>query len=411
MADLKFIVQKFGGTSVANAKLRELAAQKVIEARNQGYSPVVVVSAMGRQGEPYATDTLLSLVNDGTVQERELDLLMACGETISGIVLSKTLNRDAYPTVFLTGGQAGIITDDRHGRASIREVRPTEIIRLAKEGKIVVVAGFQGETDEGAVTTLGRGGSDTTAAALGVALNAEVVEIFTDVDGVMTADPRIVNNAKLISVVTYNEICQLAHEGAKVIHPRAVEIAMQKNIPIRIRSTFGDAPGTLVISHGEVMETTGMAGYGLLTGITNIPGVTQIKIFTRDYPEVKDVQVKIFKAMSLAGISVDFINVHPHAVIYTVKDEIADKAVQILSNMGFKAEVLPECAKVAVVGAGMTGIPGVMAGIVEALANAGVQILQSADSHTTIWVLVGMKEMELAVQALHDHFHQHFRNA
>ncbi len=404
MAEIKFIVQKFGGTSVANAKLREQVAHKIIEAKNQGYSPVVVVSAMGRKGEPYATDTLLTLVKDGVSPSRELDILMACGEIISGVVLTNTLNQHGYSAVFLTGGQAGIITDQSHGNARILQIRPKEILRYAREGIIVVVAGFQGITGSGEITTLGRGGSDTSAAALGVALNAEVIDIYTDVEGIMTADPRIVKDAKLLESVTYNEICQLAHEGAKVIHPRAVEIAMQKNIPLRVRSTFSDAPGTLVTSHGEVMENTRIGNYGLITGITHIPDITQLKIFTKDYPEVEDVQLKIFKAMALAGISVDFINVHPHAVIYTVKDEVADKAAQILNNMGFKVEVLSGCAKVATVGAGMTGIPGVMAGIVEALAKEKIQILQSADSHTTIWVLVRKEDMERAVRAIHEQF-------
>lgn len=404
MDEIKFIVQKFGGTSVANAKLREQVAHKIIEAKNQGYSPVVVVSAMGRKGEPYATDTLLSLVKEGVSPLRELDILMACGEVISGVVLTNTLNQHGYSAVFLTGGQAGIITDESHGNARILQIRPMEILRYAREGVIVVVAGFQGISEMGEVTTLGRGGSDTSAAALGVALNAEVIDIYTDVEGIMTADPRIVKDAKILESVTYNEICQLAHEGAKVIHPRAVEIAMQKNIPLRVRSTFSDAPGTLVTSHGEVMENTRIGNYGLITGITHIPDITQLKIFTKDYPEVEDVQLKIFKAMALAEISVDFINVHPHAVIYTVKDALAEKAVQILNNMGFKVEVLSGCAKVATVGAGMTGIPGVMARIVEALAKEKIQILQSADSHTTIWVLVRKEDMERAVRAIHAEF-------
>ena len=404
LAETRFIVQKFGGTSVANAKLRQQVAQKVLRAKQEGYNPIVVVSAMGRSGEPYATDTLLGLTEAGACSARELDLLMACGEIISGVVLTNTLNQLGYPAIFLTGAQAGIITDDSHGNARILEIRPQEIQRYAQEGFIVVVAGFQGVSENGAITTLGRGGSDTTAAALGVAVTAEFIDIYTDVDGIMTADPRIVEDAKLLESVSYNEICQLAHEGAKVIHPRAVEIAMQKNIPLRVRSTFSDSSGTLVTARGEAMESIRIGNYGLITGITNIPNITQIKIFTKDYPGIEDIQLKIFRAMALAEISVDFINIHPHAVIYTVKDGVAEKAMQILTNMGFKVEVVSGCAKVATVGAGMTGIPGVMASIAEALAKEKIPILQSADSHTTIWVLVSKQDMERAVRTIHTQF-------
>jgi aspartate kinase len=359
---------------------------------------------MGRSGEPYATDTLVGLTDVGACSARELDLLMACGEIISGVVLTNTLNQLGCPAIFLTGAQAGIITDDSHGNARILEIRPQEIKRYAQEGYIVVVAGFQGVSENGEITTLGRGGSDTTAAALGVAVTAEFIDIYTDVEGIMTADPRIVEDAKLLESVSYNEICQLAHEGAKVIHPRAVEIAMQKNIPLRVRSTFSDSSGTLVTARGEAMETISIGNYVLITGITNIPNITQLKIFTKDYPDIEDIQLKIFRAMALAEISVDFINIHPHAVIYTVKDAVADKAMQILTNMGFKVEVFSGCAKVTAVGAGMTGIPGVMASIAEALAKEKIPILQSADSHTTIWVLVSKQDMERAVRAIHTQF-------
>ncbi|MFZ3171277.1 MAG: aspartate kinase [Carboxydocellales bacterium] len=404
LAESRFIIQKFGGTSVANANLRQQVAQKVLGAKQEGYNPIVVVSAMGRSGEPYATDTLVGLTDIGSCSARELDLLMACGEIISGVVLTNTLNQLGYPAIFLTGAQAGIITDDSHGNARILEIRPQEIQRYAQEGYIVVVAGFQGISENGEITTLGRGGSDTTAAALGVAVTAEFIDIYTDVDGIMTADPQIVEDAKLLESVSYNEICQLAHEGAKVIHPRAVEIAMQKNIPLRVRSTFSDSSGTLVTVRGEAMESIRIGNYGLITGITNIPNITQLKIFTKDYPGIEDIQLKIFRAMALAEISVDFINIHPHAVIYTVKDGIADKAMQILTNMGFKVEAVSGCAKIAAVGAGMTGIPGVMSSIAEALAKEKIPILQSADSHTTIWVLVSKQDMERAVRAIHTQF-------
>ncbi|PKM79901.1 MAG: aspartate kinase [Firmicutes bacterium HGW-Firmicutes-14] len=402
---MRYLVQKFGGTSLVTPELREQVARKIITAKEEGYMPVVVVSAMGREGDPYATDTLIRFVEgiNTEIPLTALDSLMACGEVISGVAMVATLEKNGCKSVFLTGGQAGIITDDRHTDAHIIEVNPRFIHKYAAEDTIVVVAGFQGQTEEGLVTTLGRGGSDTSAAALGVALNADAIDIYTDVEGIMTADPRIVKNARPIDMITYNEICQLAHEGAKVIHPRAVEIAMQKNIPIRVKCTFSDAPGTLVTSISDNGPVE-IKRDRIITGITHIPNVTQIEAATSEFPESEHPQLKIFKSMAAAGISVDFINIHPDVTIYTVKDEVAPKAVQILANMGFSPIVTPHCAKVSAVGAGMAGVPGVMASIIEALSAENIRILQTADSHSTIWCLVKQEEMEKAIRALHNHF-------
>ncbi|MFZ3102229.1 MAG: aspartate kinase [Desulfitobacteriaceae bacterium] len=403
---MRILVQKFGGTSVATAERRIQVAAKVSEAVSEGFMPVVVVSAIGRTGDPYATDTFLSMVKGiyPELPKRELDLLMSCGEVISGVVLASTLQSLGFEAVLLTGGQAGIITNNNFGDARIVRVEPRVILEHLKDGKIVVVTGFQGVTENGEVTTLGRGGSDTTAATLGVALNAEAIDIYTDVEGIMTADPRIVEDARILDVVSYNEICQLAHQGAKVIHPRAVEIAMQRNIPIRIKSTFSDAPGTLVTSMQPDMSAgTDFVGERLITGIAHTPNVTQIGVLTLD-TDVPLVDKKIFKAMALADISVDFISVQPEKVLYTIRDEIADKAIKILENMGFSPEVVRGCAKVSIVGVGIAGVPGIMADLVEALSEAGVTILQSADSHLTIWVLVNKENMILSVQALHKKF-------
>ncbi len=404
---MRILVQKFGGTSVTTAERRTQVAGKVAEAVTEGYSPVVVVSAIGRTGDPYATDTLISLVKGifPELPKRELDLLMSCGELISGVVTVSTLHSLGFDAVLLTGAQAGIITNGTFGDARIIRVEPDNILKHVEDGKIVVVTGFQGVTEDGQVTTLGRGGSDTTAAALGVALDAEAIDIYTDVDGIMTADPRIVEDAKILDVITYNEICQLAHQGAKVIHPRAVEIAMQRNIPLRIKSTFSDAPGTLVTNMRPDMGVgTDIVSDRLIAGIAHTPNVTQIRVTTVDVPDVRQADKKIFKAMALADISVDFISVQPEAVLYTVRDDIADKAIKILQNMGFSPEIVRGCAKVSIVGAGIAGVPGVMADMVESLSEAGVIILQSADSHTTIWVLVHKEDMVAAVQALHKRF-------
>lgn len=402
---MRFLIQKFGGTSLVTQELREHVASRIISAADEGFSPIVVVSAIGRSGEPYATDTLLNfaLSVNRDLPVREMDILMSCGEMISGVIMVNTLQRLGRSAVFFTGAQAGIITDESHTDARILRVDPKNIISYAKEGKIVVVAGFQGMSENGEITTLGRGGSDTTASALGVALNAECIDIFTDVEGIMTADPRIVEDARILDTVTYNEICQLAHEGAKVIHPRAVEIAMQKNIPIRVRSTFTDSIGTLVTSHNGVYGTIDITRDRLATGVTHVSGVTQFKICQKEVP-LENLALRTFQSLALADISIDFINVSPDLIMFTVKDEVAQKTAAVLENLGITAQIRPNCAKVSTVGAGMTGVPGVMARIVKALTEVGVEIIQSSDSHTTIWVLVQKEQMHKAIRALHHCF-------
>lgn len=404
---MKFIVLKFGGTSLSAPELREKAAGKVIAAMDEGFLPVVVVSAMGRAGDPYATDTLLGLVRQTyrDLPEREKDILMTCGEVISGVMMTATLQSLGRPAIFLTGAQAGIITDKNYTDARIVQVNPHKVSTYASEGYVVVVAGFQGVTEDGEITTLGRGGSDTTAAALGVALNATYVDIYTDVEGIMTADPRIVTEARALEVITYDEICHLAHEGAKVIHPRAVEIAMQKGIPLRVRSTFSDSPGTLVTTSGEAYKgSIDITRDRVITGIAYISGITQFKVGITPGAEGLDQQKRMLRALALAGISIDFINILPETVLFTVNDEVAAKAARVLENTGYQPEVISGCAKVSAVGAGMSGVPGVIADIVEALAESGVQILQCNDSHTTVWVLVRREQMEKAVRALHSQF-------
>jgi len=404
---MKFIIQKFGGTSLVTEELREQVAGKVIAVKEEGFVPVVVVSAMGRVGDPFATDTLINFVRqvNPEVSLREMDLLMCCGEVISGVVMAATLQKMGHPAVCLTGAQAGIVTNDVFNDARILKVKPEKIISHAKEGKIVIVTGFQGVTEEGEITTLGRGGSDTSAAALGVALDAQYVDIFTDVDGIMTADPRIVEDAQPRDVVTYDEICQLAHEGAKVVHPRAVEIVMQKNIPMRVKCTFSDAPGTLVTSTGEVNKgTIDITRDRTITGITQTPNLVQFKVYIDEGEQGLKQKRKLFRSLALAGISLDFINIYPDMVVYTVKEDACEKTAQAMEVAGYKTEIVHDCAKVAAVGAGMTGVPGVMASIVEALTREDIQILQSNDSYTNIWVLVKKSDMEKAVRALHRQF-------
>ncbi|BDG35196.1 aspartate kinase [Saccharococcus caldoxylosilyticus] len=401
---MKIIVQKFGGTSVRDERGRDFARKHIERALEDGYKVVVVVSAMGRKGDPYATDTLLSLIGGANnyVSKREQDMLMACGEIISSVVFANLLNKHGIKATAFTGAQAGFCTNDDHTNAKIIEMRCDRVLAALNEYDVVVVAGFQGVAENGDITTLGRGGSDTSAAALGAALNAEWVDIFTDVEGVMTADPRIVENARPLDVVTYTEICNMAYQGAKVIHPRAVEIAMQAKVPLRVRSTYSDSLGTLVTSvirgkkGSDVKER-------LVTGITYVSNVTQIKVQAREGHY--ELQSDVFKAMANEGISVDFINISPHGVVYTVAGEMTEKAVAALRRIGYEPAVVTGCAKVSVVGAGIAGVPGVTAKIVTALSEQGIQILQSADSHTTIWVLVKEEDMKKAVNALHDAFH------
>ncbi|WP_461200477.1 aspartate kinase [Anoxybacillus sp. TBDG-1] len=398
---MKIIVQKFGGTSVRDEHGRNLARKHIEKALQDGYKAVVVVSAMGRKGDPYATDTLLSLIDGANayVTNREKDLLMACGEIISSVVFSNMLNKHGVKATAFTGAQAGFRTNNDHTNAKIIDMRCERLLRALKEHDVVVVAGFQGAAENGDVTTIGRGGSDTSAAALGAALGAEWIDIFTDVEGVMTADPRIVENARPLDVVTYTEICNMAYQGAKVIHPRAVEIAMQAKVPLRIRSTYSDAPGTLVTSIGkkgsDVKER-------LVTGIAHVSNITQIKVPAKEGHY--DLQAEVFKAMANEGISVDFINISPNGVVYTVSSDVADRAIATLQKLGYEPTVTRGCAKVSTVGAGIAGVPGVTAKIVTALSERGIQILQSADSHTTIWVLVKEEHLKEAVNALHDAF-------
>ncbi|GGB30747.1 aspartate kinase [Virgibacillus dakarensis] len=400
---MQVLIQKFGGTSVQTKENRNHVIRHIKEALRQDKKLVVVVSALGRKPDPYATDTLLDLVGFPANHNsaRELDLLMSCGETIASVVLSNELQKHHISATALTGAQAGFITSSDFNQAKIRKVNPTRILQEFEQNDVVVVAGFQGQTETGEITTIGRGGSDTTAAALGAALDAEEIQIFTDVNGIMTADPRVVKSARPLDVVTYTEICNLAYQGAKVVHPRAVEIAMQAKIPMRVRSTYLSDQGTLVTA-SRIQELGSDIPDRLITGIAHMDKITQIRVQTKE--EAMRLHSEVFKAMAGSGISVDFINISPTGVLYTVPEQFTKKAVRVLKTLGFQPEITEKCAKVSAVGAGMTGVPGVASKIVQALTNQNVQILQSADSHTTIWVLIHEKDLATAVNALHDAF-------
>ncbi|EEU7815709.1 aspartate kinase [Listeria monocytogenes] len=398
---MKIIVQKFGGTSVQNEKSRLMAFNHIKQVLNEGYKVVVVVSAIGRYGDPYATDTLLELIGakNTKLTAREQDTLLSVGETISASVFTNMLKEADIKAEAFSGGQAGIFTSDDHLNAKITEVDTTRLKNALAKLDVAVVAGFQGITANGDITTLGRGGSDTSAAALGVSLQADYIDIFTDVDGMMTADPRIVEHARSLPRVSYNEVSNMAYQGAKVIHPRAVEIAMTAKIPMRIRSTYLESTGTLVTSladdsgHFDVKER-------MVTGVAHVTNLTQISVQT----DTVKAQQLAFKILADAGISLDFINISTNSVIFTVPEEKSHVVKQLLEDEALETSVRQACAKVSIVGAGITGVPGVTAKIVGALSEKNIPILQSADSHTTIWVLVREEDLISAVNALHDVF-------
>ena len=403
---MRILVQKFGGTSVSTAENRRLAAEKISHAIEEGFSPVVVISAMGRNGQPYATDTLIGVAREAhsLLSRRELDMMMGCGEIISAVVMASTLQNFGLDAIVLTGGQSGIITDNQFGNARILKVDPSRVRAELAAGKIPVVCGFQGVSAEGDLTTLGRGGSDTTASALGAALPAETIEIYTDVDGIMTADPRLVPHAHILDRISYAEVSQLAHQGAKVIHPRAVEFAMQKNIPLVVKSTFSNAPGTLITTSAQVEETCD-AGISdrVATGVTYVKKISQVAVELMADSKQAD-SSGIFKILAGSGINVDLINILPRQVLFTVQEDDDAETRQRLLDAGYQLTVLPNCAKVSVVGGGMGDVPGVMAGFVEALAAKGIPLLQTVDSQTSISALIDGKYLEIAVSALHSQF-------
>jgi aspartate kinase len=399
------IIQKFGGSSLADAALREQAVGHILEARSAGHMPVVVVSAMGRSGDPYATDTLLDCMRQvaTALPPRESDLLVSCGEIISACLLATELIRQGVAAAALTGQQAGIVTDGIYGHAEIVRIRKERLLRLAQEGKVPVVAGFQGCSEEGEINTLGRGGSDTTAVALGAALEADVVEIYSDVDTVMTADPRLVPEARPIKNIGYQEVLQMAREGAKVIHPRAVDIALQYNLPLLLKKTGSADSGTLVTHKKPTGDKSFISREKVVTGITHITGLAQVRIES-NFAGGRELE-EMLQKLSTAGVSIDLINLSPQEKMFTVPGSHCDRVRAVLSELGYQGSVECGFAKVSVVGAGMRGIPGVMARVVTALNRAQTEILQTADSHLNISCLIPEKDTAAAVKALHMEFH------
>lgn len=401
---MRIIIQKFGGTSLSTHEGRTFVIKHIQQALKQEYMLVIVVSAMGRLHDPYSTDTLIDLItkNGNSLPIREFDMLLGCGEIISGAVLCSLLNSHLIPSTILTGGQAGIHTDGLYGNARITLIEPHRINLELNKGKVVIVTGFQGQSNENELTTLGRGGSDTTATALGVSLGAERVDIFTDVDGILTADPKIVKNAKKIDTVSYLEMCNLAQAGAKVIHPRAVEIAMKANIPVYVKSTFNFNQGTLVTQMKDTRFSHPTIHDMFVTAIAHTSNLTQIHI---PFPNVDaKADSHILKILAGHDINIDFINLNSHSLTFTIPSKITEKSKKLIEQEGFVPRLVYNCAKVSIVGGGINGVPGIMAIIVETLTEKNIPILQSADSNTTIWILIYESNLVESVQSLHRKF-------
>lgn len=396
---MKIIIQKFGGTSVATKEKRIHIIKKIKEAMSEGYKPVVVVSAMGREGDCYSTDNLKNLLSDNFIvnNNMQLDLLISCGEIISSVVMCNDLYGEGIRAVPLTGGQAGIITNDDFTNASMIEFDHKKITEILSQDKIPVVCGFQGITKEGFITTLGRGGSDTTAAILGAKLGADKIEIYTDVDGIMTADPRIVEDATLIRVLNYDEVFQLADQGAKVIHPKAVSYAREKNIPLIIKNTFSHCEGTIINSIGDTKNGK------VITSITSTSDRCQVKIKLSENTNC-EFYGDILQCIANENISLDLINIFPDRQVFTVSSRDILKILSIFEKYKIKAHIIENCSKVSLIGAGMKGIPGVMAKIYKALNDENIEVLQTADSHMTIWCLVKESELNKAINTLHKTF-------
>jgi aspartate kinase len=402
---LKILVQKYGGTSVTNTEKRKLIHQRVKEAMKEGFKVVLIVSAMGREGDPYATDTLRSLAlgECDDLPLRELDLIMSCGEIISAVVVAATLRAQGIPACALTGAQAGFLTDGRYSEAEVVDCQPSRIKELLQLNEVPVVAGFQGTDAQGEINTLGRGGSDTSAVIMGAALGAERVEIFTDVSGIMTADPLIIDGARVIQQITYSEVSQLAYEGARVIHPRAVEVAMCNNVRIMVKSLEEPGVGTLITTEASLIKGNfSTRGRRAVTGIAHETNLVQFLI-ELDHPNSSS-ELEIFRQIAEAGVNIDLISVFPLLKAFVIEDKHCRKVERILERLEVPFKVEKDCAKVSVVGVGMHSIPGVMAKVVKALNEHNIEIKQTGDSNITISLLIKQDDLRRAVQTIHDSF-------
>jgi aspartate kinase len=398
------IVQKYGGTSVGTIERIKAVAERVVSTVKQGNQVVVVVSAMS--GE---TDKLIGLAKSvsSNPSEREMDVLLSSGERVTTALTAMAIAALGQRAIALTGRQAGIITDNVHTKAKIEKISPEKLKKSLFEGYCVVLAGFQGMTEAGDVTTLGRGGSDLSAVAIAAAIKADVCEIYTDVDGVYTADPNIVPNARKLDRITFEEMLELASLGAKVLQTRSVEFAIKHNIPIVVRSSFNNNPGTLVTKEDRNMERVVVSGVAY--------DKNQAKLTVMNVPDKPGIAARLFSAIAAANIVVDVIvqNVSSDGssadISFTVPKADCNKALQYAEQaakeLGAKGVVIrDDLAKISIVGVGMRTHSGVAAEMFEELAQHGVNILAISTSEIKISCLIEVKYTELAVRVLHEHF-------
>jgi aspartate kinase len=397
------VVQKYGGTSVGSAERLKRVAERVVRTADAGTQVCVVVSAMGD-----TTDELLDLAAQisPAPHARELDMLLTAGERISMALLSMAIIDLGREAISFTGSQAGIITDTVHGKAKIQEVRGKRVHDSLEEGKIVVVAGFQGVSTTADVTTLGRGGSDTTAVALAAALDADACEIYTDVDGVYTADPRIVPDARKLRRISYEEMLELASSGARVLALRSVEYARNHDVVLHVRSSFNDGEGTWVRKEEDLMEQA------IISGIAH--DTSEAKLTILGVPDRPGIAARVFRELADAAVNVDMIvqNVSRDGradITFTLPKTDLARAEPILGELAAELDALgvdrdDQVAKVSLVGAGMKTHPGIAADMFDALAESGINIEVISTSSIRISCVVRAAEVERAVRAVHDKF-------
>jgi len=403
---MALIVQKYGGTSVGNPDRIKNVARRVAKYREKGDQVVVVVSAMSG-----VTDNLIKMAKEimPLPSEREMDMLLATGEQTTIALAAMALHALNIQAMSLTGAQAGIVTDGVHTKAKIQNITPKQVHALLDDGYVVIVAGFQGQTVEGQITTLGRGGSDLTAIALAAALKADLCQIYTDVDGVYTADPRLVPNARKLDEISYDEMLELASLGAKVMQSRSVEFAKKFGVVFEVRSSLNDNPGTIVKEETHSMESVVIRGVSL--------DKNQAKVTLAAVPDKPGVAARIFKAVGDAAINVDMIvqtashgaGVPATDISFTLDKADLLKAQNVLSSIqkdiGFREVIADEkIGKLSIVGVGMRSHSGVAAKMFEALAHADVNIDMISTSEIKISVVIGLAKGEHAVKAVHEAF-------
>jgi aspartate kinase len=397
------IVQKYGGTSLGSAARIRRVSRRIADTVASGQQVVVVVSAMG-----HTTDRLITLAESVNPEPpaRELDMLVANGETITAPLVAMCLEGMGVPAVSLSGLQAGVRTSAQHSRARIHDIKPDRILETLREGKVAVVAGFQGVTEDLEVTTLGRGGSDTTAVALAAALHAELCEIYTDVDGIFTADPRVVKSARKLNHIQYDEMLELAAVGAKVMHPRAVEIGELYGVPIHVRSSFTKGAGTMIVAKVPMEDRKRVRG---VAQETNVAKITVVGVADRP-----GVAAAIFEPLAAAGISVDVIvqNIGRSGrtdLTFSVAEselKAAEKLVKTAAKAvgAQKVSSAGGIAKLSIVGTGMQGTPGIAAQMFRALAEGGINIEMISTSEIRITCLVARDQVDKGVRILHKAF-------